>query len=504
MSEAERYRDVVGEILYVDDAGSDPVTTIIYNADGSIDAGGSFLDEDPDFMDEPWTEAEIEANAAASGAGADKASGSGKADEIDEEEQRLSEFRDDDAGYLAWLAAHPNGYVINIARNYKTIDARTHRSSCRTINGQKQPRATLTGPYVKVCADNLWELDRWAIWGVGELVVSCGICQPAAGREVQSTTTTTETTTNEPDSRFIIVGPTLVKLQEVQAWTDDYVPFERRTGWQKHLRDEIRRRCRQLRPMPDQLLHATFAGEKLRGADVENLTIYNIDSFREAGRYGIRFELCEKAPQAPDGHDYRFGYRYALEPRSGFFTHWKRGRTLASFDWTDLGEFAGEKKLAQVWLAIARTRMQLSTSASPGKPFAVRVEVRPPHGLQPVWGGLVRQVLDGVICALQFHTETPLLREVKERLANQLGIGADEIERLLCEPRRAVLGEVPRLVSPYRSGVKWNPSDHLCVAGELRAAEPEPGQDRWSIKGQVFRVLRSDGLISRINQGETL
>ncbi len=27
------------------------------------------------------------------------------------------EFRDDDAGYLAWLAAHPDGYVMNIARS---------------------------------------------------------------------------------------------------------------------------------------------------------------------------------------------------------------------------------------------------------------------------------------------------------------------------------------------------------------------------------------------------
>lgn len=39
------------------------------------------------------------------------------------------------------------------------------------------------------------------------------------------------------------------------------------------------------------------------------------------------------------------------------FDAWQQRRTLASFDWTDLGTFAGEKKLAQVWLALSRGRV---------------------------------------------------------------------------------------------------------------------------------------------------
>jgi hypothetical protein len=42
-------------------------------------------------------------------------------------------------------------------------------------------------------------------------------------------------------------------------------------------------------------------------------------------------------PPAPDGAEYPFCYRYALAPRSGAFADWQKGRTLASFDWTDLG-----------------------------------------------------------------------------------------------------------------------------------------------------------------------
>nr|MCW1959172.1 hypothetical protein [Mycobacterium sp.] len=65
-----------------------------------------------------------------------------------------------------------------------------------------------------------------------------------------------------------------------------------------------------------------------------------------------------------------------------------------------------------------------------------------------------------------------------------------EIERLLRDPRAAVLGGVPRLVSPYLKGVKWDPSDHFCVAGELLAAEPEPGRGDWAIRGEVFELSR--------------
>ena len=41
----------------------------------------------------------------------------------------VREFRDDDAGYLDWLATHPDGYVINIARRPQRD--RSACASCR-------------------------------------------------------------------------------------------------------------------------------------------------------------------------------------------------------------------------------------------------------------------------------------------------------------------------------------------------------------------------------------
>lgn len=86
----------------------------------------------------------------------------------------------------------------------------------------------------------------------------------------------------------------------------------------------------------------------------------------------------------------------------------------------------------------------------------------------------MKGVFDGVICALQNHTEPTIPPEVVERIAECLppqderedeerdGL-EQEIEMLLRDPRSAVLGGVARLVSPYRSGVKWGPSDTICA-----------------------------------------
>ena len=93
-------------------------------------------------------------------------------------------FIDDDARYLAWLNTHPDGYVINIARSLNTANARVHRASCRTINPQRgiqQPRAVAwTGPYVKVCADQLADLRQWETDQASKAILPCGTCHPGS------------------------------------------------------------------------------------------------------------------------------------------------------------------------------------------------------------------------------------------------------------------------------------------------------------------------------------
>jgi hypothetical protein len=107
---------------------------------------------------------------------------------IDEELLRANEigvqgpeavvFRDDDAGYRNWLSAHANGYVINIARSHSVTASRLHHADCRTINGQNPHQGAWTGPYVKVCAEHLADLEQWATDNVHEPIAPCGTCNP--------------------------------------------------------------------------------------------------------------------------------------------------------------------------------------------------------------------------------------------------------------------------------------------------------------------------------------
>lgn len=305
------------------------------------------------------------------------------------------------------------------------------------------------------------------------------------------------------DGRWEIHGPT-DEIPVVEAWATNYISLSDRRSGQRELRDEIRSRCRGLKPGAGDILHAAFFGPKRSDTDVENLVYFNIGTFKEAGRQGVRFEHGAAVPQSPSGADYPFCYRYALAPRSGTFNDWRKGRRLANFGWTNLGAFPAEKRLAQVWLALAHGYLEGKVEpafpeAKPKTGFAVEVEVRPPYGTEPSWGGLVKSIFDGVICAFQAHTDKSVLPVVLPRLAGYLPATPAELEHHLLDQSRAVLGAVPRLVAAYQSDVKWYPSDDLCLAGELLSADDvkfageafatHPIDSRWAIKGQIVELL---------------
>lgn len=360
------------------------------------------------------------------------------------------------------------------------------------ISGENPRGGAWTGAYKKACAEDLGELEQWAENHVGKPIRRCRICQPLQDAAQPSSTKRVEPSVvpKVPDGHSEIHGPVRGSAA-VEAWADEYIRFERRPVWQEQLRTAIQTRCRRLEPTPGEVLHAIFFGPKRRNADVENLVLYNIGWFAIAGSNGIRFEHGAGMPPAPSGREYRYCYRYALVPRSDGFAHWQPERTLATFDWTDLGAFAGEKKLSQAWLALARQRDHITITEpalGPRTPFALRVQVRPPRGCQPVWGNLVKGIFDGVICAFQAHTDTAVLPDVVARLAAVLPADHEEIEGHLLEQRQAVLGVVPRLVYRYGKGVKWDPADHLCVAGELLAAEPV--DTRWAVRGEIVELSR--------------
>ncbi len=94
----------------------------------------------------------------------------------------MIEFLDDDEGYLSWIAANPDGLVLNVRRmtdpNYVVL----HRASCGSISTDKrEPGAYTTRGYRKVCAASVAELQLAAKREGrrdGSFSKRCGLCQP--------------------------------------------------------------------------------------------------------------------------------------------------------------------------------------------------------------------------------------------------------------------------------------------------------------------------------------
>lgn len=87
-------------------------------------------------------------------------------------------FNDNEAGYLAWMAANPEGFVANIdkvhvSRHYPML----HRASCKTLHVREH---YTTGVYYKVCGDTLADIMRWAAIATTHKLRHCKTCRPGA------------------------------------------------------------------------------------------------------------------------------------------------------------------------------------------------------------------------------------------------------------------------------------------------------------------------------------
>jgi hypothetical protein len=125
-----------------------------------------------------------------------------------------------------------------------------------------------------------------------------------------------------------------------------------------------------------------------------------------------------------------------------------------------------------------------------GSPFAVQLSLRPPAGRDASAVSLLKGIFDGVVCALQAHGDRAGAAELAERVARNCGGEAGEVQALLLDRERAVLGTVPRLLHLRGEGVAWAPADDLCLAGQLLLKHP--GGDAWTLSGRVFEILGSE------------
>jgi hypothetical protein len=88
-------------------------------------------------------------------------------------------FRNDDAGYVAWLAAHPSGLVLNCRKGKTGHYPVVHRARCRQLRlPQSSPYALTGAHFIKVCADTFAPLQAHAEQQHGGTLHHCRICNP--------------------------------------------------------------------------------------------------------------------------------------------------------------------------------------------------------------------------------------------------------------------------------------------------------------------------------------
>lgn len=89
----------------------------------------------------------------------------------------MERFENDDEDYLRWLADHPGGFVVNCERSPKPGYLMLHRATCRDISTSARTNYTTTD-YMKVCARDRSELERWAAGEIGGELQPCRHCSP--------------------------------------------------------------------------------------------------------------------------------------------------------------------------------------------------------------------------------------------------------------------------------------------------------------------------------------
>jgi hypothetical protein len=223
-------------------------------------------------------------------------------------------FRDNDAGYEAWLTANPSGWVVNARRLPSPSYLKLHRAECTTISQlQAGYSRWTTGDYIKVCAERRDELDDWAQRTCGaELQDGCHCVQygsrarprsttraPVRGRSIAASLATPR----------VIVDPHGYRTIE----TPSLIPFEPRDTAALEARAALRSMLGGLTAQPGELLHGIVEGPSVTGTDLDNALLYNVGgSVNGATRHGVALERQASAPDAATR--YRYRYRVTNDP----------------------------------------------------------------------------------------------------------------------------------------------------------------------------------------------
>lgn len=96
------------------------------------------------------------------------------------------EFLYNEAGYIAWLGAHPSGFVLHTERVRNPYYMILHRADCPLIcaySTRTRPGGFTERDFIKICASDVDDLRAWVkAHGRpdGSFSSECATCRPLA------------------------------------------------------------------------------------------------------------------------------------------------------------------------------------------------------------------------------------------------------------------------------------------------------------------------------------
>ncbi len=136
-------------------------------------------------------------------------------------------FIEDDESYLDWIDQHPDGYVVNANRRPVPGYLILHRSTCPHISTEARANWT-TKQYIKLCSENLEQLQSWSKLEIGGELKPCSVCK--LDSKIRTSVAESRLFPDQGNQRIEAGWPLWRKQRQLET-RDDLLPLK--ASWEK-------------------------------------------------------------------------------------------------------------------------------------------------------------------------------------------------------------------------------------------------------------------------------
>ncbi len=263
------------------------------------------------------------------------------------------------------------------------------------------------------------------------------------------------------------------------------------------LKYHIHQRVRQLKAKKNEILLATYAGERTRqNADLENILFYNIGTGAFAnvfsGAESKQVAFWEEQTEEGLTDDKRHVYRYKIASslpeeqekklsEKNIIAKWEEVFIGSSLPNKPGGYYAALRK-CKIEETVTKCKIEETVTIKKRNQeggFGIKITLTVPKSngkTHPV--SVMKHLLDGVICA--FHGgENSTHKKLKDRFPNL--IEEDEGAFLKNEENWNVLGK-----RNYLTSDKWNPADERLKFGWIIVEQSESDKTGYEMSGEIY------------------